>query len=252
MAPWWLHLYDELLAELLLDGAPPEDADSTACWLISALGLRPGDLVFDQGCGTGRLALPLLERGLEVFGVDAAAPYVDRARARAAAHGGRARFEVGDIAEAEAPAPAAAALSWWTCLGYLPTDAENQRPMARAFASLRPGGVYAVDTMNASEVLRAFRPVQQDTLRRPGGDTHLRRDSRIDLTTGTLHKTWTWTLPSGEVRTWPSAVRLYAPHELCALLRGVGFVDLRLFGGPDGRPLELDSPRCVVLARRPA
>lgn len=68
MTDWWTALYDDLLADLFLDGADPAEAGRTADDLVTLLGLSPGDRVFDQGCGTGRLSKPLLARGMRVVG----------------------------------------------------------------------------------------------------------------------------------------------------------------------------------------
>lgn len=46
---------------------------------IQALGMQPGDTVIDFGCGTGRPAQRLQERGLSVTGVDFAANCLDTA-----------------------------------------------------------------------------------------------------------------------------------------------------------------------------
>ncbi|HEX6538739.1 MAG TPA: methyltransferase domain-containing protein [Candidatus Dormibacteraeota bacterium] len=51
----------------------------------------------DAGCGTGENALYLASRGLDVVGVDVAAAAIEHARAKAAARGLSAEFEVGDV-----------------------------------------------------------------------------------------------------------------------------------------------------------
>ena len=251
-APWWVDLYDELLADVLLDGADPEEAERTADLLVSATGVAPGDAVMDQGCGTGRVLVPLARRGLRVWGVDLVPAYVARANAALAAAGLSGEAVVGDIAEAVAPASVALVLSWWTCLGYAPTDAENVQPLRRACESLRPGGLYAVDFMNIAQVMRAFRPRVVTVGRGRAAGVTLVRESQLDLAAGVLRKKWTWTLPDGRSRVVPSAVRLYLPHELGRLLGEAGFVDVAFLGDLDGRPLDEDSPRCIALARKAA
>ena len=59
---------------------------------------RPPSRIADLGCGTGSLAVLLAERGHDVVGVDLSPRMLDRARAKAAAHGVDAAFLVGDAA----------------------------------------------------------------------------------------------------------------------------------------------------------
>src|SRR5437868_2912003 len=62
---------------------------------------RAAASILDVGCGTGELAPRLLERfpGASYLGVDLEEPHLERARARCAAFGARARFERGDALE---------------------------------------------------------------------------------------------------------------------------------------------------------
>ena len=53
--------------------------------------------VLDSGCGTGEHALLLAERGIAVLGVDLAPTAIATAKAKAAARGLSAEFNVGDV-----------------------------------------------------------------------------------------------------------------------------------------------------------
>ncbi|MGI9601612.1 MAG: class I SAM-dependent methyltransferase [Acidimicrobiales bacterium] len=59
-------------------------------FLVDQLGIGEGSRVLDVGCGPGRHALALAERGISVTGVDISAPFIELARAEAPAN---ARFE---------------------------------------------------------------------------------------------------------------------------------------------------------------
>ena len=83
-AAWWTTLYDEHLADVLLDAADPAETEATAAFLLRELRVSPGDRLFDQCCGTGRVAVALARRGYRVHGVDLIARYVERARDAAA------------------------------------------------------------------------------------------------------------------------------------------------------------------------
>jgi SAM-dependent methyltransferase len=237
---WWRELYDERVAALLLDAVDDAESEATADFLVERLQLRAGDRVLDQCAGTGRLSAPLAARGFAVVAVEQCEAYVERIRERAPA----VEAIAGDAFEFVARPPCAAAFNWWTSFGYLAEDAANLRMLERAFESLQPGGMFALDFLNLPQILRGFRA--HEVTRRAG--LTLTRDTRLDLARGLMHKRWS-VEPGGVVR--DSTVRAYHPHELVRLAERAGFSDVALVGSIRGEPLELDSPRCILLARRP-
>ena len=238
---WWSDLYDDALADVLL--VDERELDATIRFLIEHLRISPGDRVFDQCCGVGRLAIPLAGWGAKIVGVEQAARYVERAKQRVP----DLDLHVGDAFEFVPAQPCAAAFNWWTSFGYLPDDAGNLRMLARAFDALAPGGRFALDFLNVPGVLARFRPHE---ITREGGIVML-RESRLDLARGLIHKVWTFVLPTGERVERPSTVRLYAPDQLAALFGRAGFTSIEIYGGVDGQPITLDSPRCIVVGERP-
>jgi SAM-dependent methyltransferase len=249
---WWAPLYDDLLATMLLEPQEEAELDMTARFLTNVLEIRPGMRLFDQCSGLGQLAVTLAAAGNEVIGVDQAAAYVERASALARERGVPARFEVGDAFERVIDPPCDGAYNWWTSYGYASTDAENGRMIERAFESLRPGARFALDVPNVPGLLRGFLPSVVTRRKTPGGiETVLVRESTIDLPRGVLCKRWTYLLPDGRRVEHPSEVRLYMPHELVATFERAGFEDVALHGSVRGEPIALDSPRCIVVGRRP-
>ena len=244
---WWSTLYDDLLADVLLDATTPAQVDATIGFLVDQLRLERGDRVFDQCAGVGRLAIPLAAWGARVVGVEQAARYVERGRAAAAAAGVQLELVAGDAFEYVPPERCRGALNWWTSFGYLPDDDGNARMLRRAFEALVPGGRFAIDFLNVPGICRDFRP--HDIDRR--GDVVMLRESRLDLARGLLHKTWTFITPEGRRVERPSTVRLYTPDRLAALLASAGFTDLAIYGGVDAQPITLASPRCIVVGTRP-
>lgn len=248
--PWWQILYDDWLAEVFFASSSNEDIEATLDYLVAKLRLSPGDRVLDQCCGTGRLAVPLAARGFEVLGVDQAAGYIARGRRAASARGVTVDLCAADAAEHRPEAPVAGVFNWWTSFGYAARDDENLRMLRAAFEALRPGGGFLLDTMHAPSVLRGFLPEVREVVEAPQGPVELVRHSRVEWSTGTLVKRWAYTLPDGRAVERHSRVRLYMPHELGALLSAAGFEAIGFDGAIDGRPLALDSPRCIVHARR--
>lgn len=106
-------------------------------------GAEPG---LEYGCGTGRILLPLLDRGLTVDGIDASEPAVRWLRRQPAA--GPARLHVADIAGWSAPDAYGWVVAGLNTLRYLPSVPALRRHLHLAAVSVRAGGRYVllVDT----------------------------------------------------------------------------------------------------------
>jgi SAM-dependent methyltransferase len=246
---WWADLYDELLAEQLLVRDEGE-IDPTLRFLVDRLAIDEGDRVFDQCCGIGSLAIPLARQGFRTIGVDQAAGYIERAARAAKSAGVTAEFIAADACAFVPADPVDAVFNWWTSFGC-GGDEENRRMLDRAFEALRPGGRFALDTMNVPGVLRGF---QRDSILHrttPRGQVTLLRETSIDFAAGRMLKTWTYFVDGRFDTRHHSSMRLYLPDAIVAMLRAAGFADIELLGDLTGAPLTLDSPRLIVLARRP-
>ncbi|HJZ57088.1 MAG TPA: class I SAM-dependent methyltransferase [Gemmataceae bacterium] len=249
---WWQSLYDDIVAELFMVRRDARENSRTAWFLIHTLGLDPGSTAFDQCCGIGTLSLPLAENGVRVVGVDQSAEYVRRASEAAAARGLPCQFHAADAFTFTSPTPCDAALNWNTGFGNAADDDRNRQMLCRAFESLKPGSRFLLDYQHVARVLRQFQHTLSYRLATPAGEVLLLREGEADLAAGALRQRWTFVLPDGTRRERHSLVRLYLPHELARLLAEAGFEEVEFLGGIDGEPLELDSPRCIALARRPA
>lgn len=262
--PWWAELYDDAVADLLLARGDAAEVSATVGYLWRTLELVPGARVFDQCCGIGSLAVPLLQRGALVVGVDLSRRYVARAQEAAAAAGVQGRFVAGDGFAFVPEEPCDAAFNWGTGFGNAASDAENLRMLRRAWESLRPGGRFVLDYQHIARVLMDFQPsIVRRGVRRGGSGQPdpagapgllLLRESRLDLMRGVLAQRWT-IIGGGRDgagrREVTSEVRLYLPHELARLLGEAGFCDITFHGDLDGGPLLPQSPRCLAVARRP-
>jgi SAM-dependent methyltransferase len=82
------------------DGQPPWDIGRPQDDIVRLHGRGgfKGD-VLDVGCGSGANALFLASKGLNVLGIDRVPAAIEKARARAAAAGSKAEFEVADALE---------------------------------------------------------------------------------------------------------------------------------------------------------
>ncbi len=250
---WWSALYDDWLADQLLERGEDE-VKQTIDFLVAHLDLHAGDRVLDQCCGIGSLSVPLALRRMRVVGVDQAAAYVDRGNKQARSRGlsdDQVELVAADATSWVPRAPVTAAFNWWTSFGYSSDDATNIKMLARAFDALSPGGLFALDTMNVPQVLRGFQRDVAVRRQTPRGEVLLLRESTIDLARATMHKRWTYLVLDRVVAAHTSEVKLYMPDAIARMLTDVGFVMVDMLGGVTGEPLTLDSPRLIALARRP-
>ena len=117
--------------------------------LVASLGLAPGSVAFDVGCGEGRQAVTLHQRfGFRVTGVDPVHRHIELARAAAGPHG--PVFEVG-TAENIPAGSGTTDLVW--CRDVLVHVPDLPRAYAEFRRVLRPGGHALVYQMFGSELL---------------------------------------------------------------------------------------------------
>lgn len=121
----------------------PSSAQTTVA--VDALaGLAGRGPVLELGCGTGRLCLPLLGRGLEVVGLDASPAMLARLRAKPEAggleahRGDMARFELGT-------GRFGLVFAAFNTLFNLGSASEQQACFATVARHLRPGGRFVVE-----------------------------------------------------------------------------------------------------------
>jgi SAM-dependent methyltransferase len=248
---WWAALYDDWLADHLLVRDASEVRDAIA-FLVRRLDLAHGVRVLDQCCGVGSMAIPLAQAGFDVVAVDQAAGYVARASRDALEAGVHLELVAADAKSFVPKTPVQGAFNWWTSFGYADSDAENMAMLERAKDALVPGGRFALDTMNATEVLRHFEPVVVTRKPSPLGEVVLTRQSSVDLLRGRLDKRWSYARGGEKATEHTSSVKLYMPDAIARMLRAVGFCDVELLGSTAGEPLTIDSPRLIALARRPS
>ena len=163
--PWWERFFDEDFAALWLHDDDPAEQRRRTEGLLRVLELGAGQWLFDQCCGVGRVAVPLVARGVNLLAVDSAAAYVDRARARCEAlpPATRGSFHIA-LGDAFTYAPTRlcdAAINWYTSFGYVHDDTRNLRMLRAAYGALQPLGRFALDYPDMERVRAEFRPLTE-------------------------------------------------------------------------------------------
>lgn len=203
--------YDDLYADLDTSGAVQRLAD-----------LAEGGPVLEFGIGTGRLALPLMERGIEVHGVEASDEMVAKLRTKPL--GDRVRVIDGDFCHVEAGADFALVVLAFNTIFALPDQQAQVRCFACAARHLRPGGRFVLEAwvpdIGAFRHNRAVRPRIQRADAISVEVAELDPVHQIMRTTQTVMR-------NGSVRLYPANHRYAWPAELdlMAQLAGMRLTD---------------------------
>lgn len=128
--------YDEMWAELFRP-----DAVEPAVELLAEL--AGGGRALEFGVGTGRIAVPLAQRGVEVHGVDLSRAMVDQLRAKPG--GAAIGVTTGDIATARVDGTFAVVFAAFNTLANLMTQAEQVACFRNAARHLEPGGCFVTE-----------------------------------------------------------------------------------------------------------
>jgi SAM-dependent methyltransferase len=221
------------------------DVDATVEGVVALCAETGGRRVLELGVGTGRLALPLLQRGLEVTGVDASPEMLERLRAKPGAAG--VRCVLADMAELEGAdlgGPVSVAFAAFNTFFNLTTRDAQARCLRGLAAHLAPGGVVAIEAFVPPEPGTA--PDSVVSPRTIAADHVVLSVARRDPDAQTISGQHIEIRESG-IRLRPWMVRYAAPRELDGLAAEAGLTLLRRTA--DWRDAPFDDASTVHVSR---
>jgi len=245
--PWWEDLFGEDFVR-----ASTRDTDEQISrevnFIEESLGVAPGGVVLDLGCGAGYHAVELASRGYGVVGYDLSLFQLALAADVAHDRGQKLNFLQGDMREMAFEEMFDGVYCWGTTFGYFEEE-KNLAVAQRVFRALRPGGMFLLDVAN-----RDFVAMDQPSQVWYEGDSCVCMDDMsVDFITSRLRVKRTMILDDGRTRECNYSVRLYALHELGKLLHDVGFRVTEASGhlATPGVFFGTNSSRVIVLAQKP-
>jgi len=135
--------YGDEIAEVYDDWLPGGFSEQAAAETAEFLAdLVPGGRALELGIGTGRVALPLAARGVEVHGIDASESMVAKLRAKP---GGDLPVTIGDFADVPADGDFDLVYVVFNTFFQLLTQEDQIRCAGNVAARLRPGGRFVVE-----------------------------------------------------------------------------------------------------------
>jgi SAM-dependent methyltransferase len=200
---------------------------------------RPITSVLDLGCGAGRHSRALCERWWTV-GLDLSAALLRIAR-REMRDDPYVRADMRELPFA--PGSFDLVVNLFTSFGYFEDDAENERVLVCVGSSLREGGTFVIDFLNASEVRTDLVPYDE---RVENGIT-IEQTRTITPDDRFVEKTIRLRERGKE---YFERVRLLTAKDLQRMLGAAGFDIVRRIGDYTGAEWSEHSPRTILFARR--
>jgi SAM-dependent methyltransferase len=173
--------------------------------------------VLELGIGTGRIAIPLVERGIEVHGIELSAPMVERLRQKRL--GRDIPVTMGDFGDVDVEGRYSLVFCVFSTLFCLPDQASQVRCFANVAARLQPGGLFVTETI-APDLAR-FDRRQSLRIGEASADHVVLVATKVDPAAQTLvmHRVM---LSDGGVRVVPGVVRYAWPSEMDLMARLAG------------------------------
>ena len=227
------------------DSADMFDPDLVGATVDFLAGLAGGGAALELGIGTGRIALPLSQRGVPVHGIDLSPDMVAQLRTKAGAEA--ISVTLGDFATTTVDGTFRLAYLVYNTIENLTTQDEQVACFCNVAAHLEPGGCFVIEV----EVPQLRRLPPGDTVRAfLASPTRLGFDE-LDVARqlGVSHH---YFFGDGPVETFSMPYRYAWPAELDLMARIAGLHLRERWAGWRREPFTSDSAMHVSVWEKPA
>ena len=232
----WAEVYDELVQ-------PPNDTEATVDLLAAVAGRGP---VLELGIGTGRLALPLARRGIEVRGIDASEAMVRRLREKPGSDA--ISVTIGDFADVGVEGRFSMVFVAFNTIFALPSQEDQIRCFANVAAHLEEGGRFVVSAF-VPDLSRFDRGQRIEAVRVDADAVQLcaSRHDAVQQLVASQHVV----VGSNGIKLYPTQIRYAWPPELDLMARLAGLELRDRWGGWRREPFDSTSTSHVSVYERP-
>lgn len=220
----------------------PRDTEATVEFLAGLAGPGPA---LELGIGTGRIALPLTRRGVEVHGIDASEGMLEKLRAKPG--GNSITLVVGDFADVGVEERFSLVYVVFNTFFALLTQEDQVRCFANVARRLGEGGVFVIEAFVPDVTL--FDRGQRIQTSKIGLDRAVLETARHDLSNQRIDSQHVVIGEAG-TRLYPVSLRYAWPSELDLMAR---LANLRLrgrWGGWHREPFTAESSKHVSVYER--
>jgi len=214
--------------------------------VLKLLGAQTGTILDWRG-GWGRHAIHFAEKGFRIVLLDFIKEYLDWAEAAFAEKGFDLKTVHADCRETPKDIQADFGVCLKNSVGFLEASEEIDA-FRSLYGALKPGARICADGMNLFFLSNKLNPVSET--KDPDG-TIKRQHNSFDFRTNVLKSVFEIESPDGQREEHEFNQTLYTPADLVGLISDAGFIVEEVYGDYDGKPVSFESPRTVVVAKKP-
>ncbi|MEM7244463.1 MAG: class I SAM-dependent methyltransferase [Acidobacteriota bacterium] len=209
--------------------------------------LAGGGRALELAIGTGRVALPLSERGVAVHGIEASAKMAEKLHAKPG--GDAIPVVIGDMAEARAEGTFDLVYLVFNTIFNLTTQEAQARCFANAARHLNEGGVFVVETVvpDLSQFVDGQR-MKASWARMDSARFEIATHDRV----GQIIDFQRIVISEGQTRMRPHTMRYAWPSELDLMARLAGLERRERWAWWDRSPFTAESKSHVSVYAKPA
>ena len=236
--------YGERIAEVYDSWYSPRMDPAAAVELLTRL--AGNGRALELGIGTGRVAIPLADRGVTVSGIDASEAMVARLRAKST--GATISVTIGDLADVDVPGTFSLIYIPFATFFALESQNEQIRCLQNVATHLDPGGHFVMDAFVPD--LNRFGSTNSATTTQTVDLDHVVLDAMRHDPLQQVVEGHHVVLTEEGTKLYPVRIRYCWPSELDVMARLAGLTLEDRFAGYDGSPFDLSSGSHVSIYRR--
>lgn len=242
--PWYQELFKDFRP--FFGKVPAKATNAQVRYLIEKLKLKPGMTFLDCPCGPGRVSIPMAKKGIKVFGVDLCQEYLDDLKLKAQRAGLKIETVHADMRKIDLANRFDSGGNLWTSFGYFESEKENLLALKKMYRALKPGGKFCLHVINRDFIIAHYTECDFDECK---GVLYTEK-RKFEFATSINRGVWTF-YKNGQKTSHDAGIRMYSYHELIAMFKRVGFVEIEGFGSTEDAPISRNNMMMWVFGVKP-
>ncbi|MBD3382045.1 MAG: methyltransferase domain-containing protein [candidate division Zixibacteria bacterium] len=240
---WWKEFFSDFRP--VFDTIPARTTNADVRYIIRKLNLKAGSEFLDCPCGIGRISLPLAQKGVCVTGVDVTREYLEELSHTAIQKKLKITLKHADMRKITYRNRFDAAINFGTSFGYFKKESDDLLTLKKAYQSLKPGGIFLLNTVNRDWILKYFDSREWQKL----DDILILLYRTFDYSSSRMVAKWSFIQDKDEKR-YTTDLRMYSLHELLPMMKSAGFTEIEAFGSTKDDPVSVDSRLMYIFGKK--